>query len=110
MRNKSAVNLYSASGKENGCTTFVGNSNGNFYDFKPINSKVYVPKVGHFLIFPNWLNHMVYPFLCDGERRTVAGNILLYKSKIEKNDEKYDHRVCNFNQGNPLKWKICQDI
>ena len=66
--------------------------------------------IKYFLIFPNWLNHMVYPFLCDGERRTVAGNIVLYKSKIEKNDEKYDHRVCYFNQGNPLKWKVCQDI
>ena len=110
MRNINASDLYSSSGKENGCTTFVGNSNGNFFDFKPLNSKVYIPKVGHFLIFPNWLNHMVYPFSCDGERRTVAGNIVLYKSKIEKNDDKYDHRVSYFDQGNPLKWKICQDI
>ena len=110
MRNTRASNWYSVSGQYNGCTTFVGNSSGNFFDFKPLNSKVYVPKVGHFLIFPNWLNHMVYPFLCDGERRTVAGNIVLYKSKIEKNDKKYDHRVCYFNQGNPLKWKVCQDI
>mgnify|MGYP001243382153 FL=1 len=110
MRNASAGNLYSVSGKDNGCTTFVGNTTGSIFDFKPPNQKVYGPKVGHFLIFPNWLNHMVYPFLCDGERRTVAGNIVLYKSKIEKNDEKYDHRVCYFNQGNPLKWKICQDI
>ena len=86
MRNTRASNWYSVSGQYNGCTTFVGNSSGNFFDFKPLNSKVYVPKVGHFLIFPNWLNHMVYPFLCDGERRTVAGNIVLYKSIIEKND------------------------
>ena len=110
MRNANASNWYSVSGRDNGCTTFVGNSTGSIFDFKPPNQKVYAPKVGHFLIFPNWLNHMVYPFLCDGERRTVAGNIVLYKSKIEKNDEKYDHRVCYFNQGNPLKWKICQDI
>ena len=55
MRNISAGNLYSASGKENGCTTFVGNSTGSFFDFKPLNSKVYVPKVGHFLIFPKTL-------------------------------------------------------
>ena len=53
---------------------------------------------------------MVYPFLCDGEIRTVAGNIVLYKSITEKNDDKYDHSICYFNQGNPLKWKICQDI
>ena len=45
---------------------------------------------------------MVYPFLCDGERRTVAGNILLYKSKLKKMTKKYDHRVCNFNQGKSL--------
>ena len=110
MRNTRAGNWYSVSGQYNGCTTFIGNSTGNFFDFKPLNSKVYAPKVGHFLIFPNWLNHMVYPFLCDGERRTVAGNIVLYKSIIEKNDDKYDQRICYFNQGSPLKWKICQDI
>ena len=48
MRNVNAGDLYSSSGKENGCTTFVGNSNGNFFDFKPLNSKVYIPTVGHF--------------------------------------------------------------
>ena len=62
------------------------------------------------MIFPNWLNHMVYPFLCDGERITVAGNIYFINHTIEKNDDKYDQRICYFNQGNPLKWKICQDI
>ena len=36
MRNINASDLYSSSGKENGCTTFVGNSNGNFFDFKPL--------------------------------------------------------------------------
>ena len=103
MRNANASNWYSVSGRDNGCTTFVGNSTGSIFDFKPPNQKVYAPKVGHFLIFSKLAKPYGLSFLCDGERRTVAGNIVLYKSKIEKNDEKYDHRVCYFNQGNPLK-------
>jgi hypothetical protein len=29
------------------------------------------------IIFPHWLNHMVYPFDCDGERRSISGNITM---------------------------------
>ena len=106
MRNISAGNLYSASGKENGCTTFIGNSSGDPYNFKPLNAKVYKPKVGHFLIFPNWLNHTVYPFMCEGERRTIGGNIALYKTSEER--DKREHSINIFDNGNPLKWKISQ--
>ena len=36
------------------------------------------PKVGQLFIFPNYLHHQVYPFLGDGERRSIAYN-MLYK-------------------------------
>ena len=32
------------------------------------------PKVGMMLIFPSWLKHSVYPFYCDGERRSMSFN------------------------------------
>ena len=40
MNNEEASDLYNSSGKENGCTTFVGNSGGNFFDFQYRNSKL----------------------------------------------------------------------
>ena len=32
------------------------------------------PKLGKMLLFPSWLNHTVYPFYCDGERRSMSFN------------------------------------
>ncbi len=32
------------------------------------------PELGKMLIFPSWLNHSVYPFYCDGERRSMSFN------------------------------------
>lgn len=33
------------------------------------------PREGALYVFPSWLEHVVYPFSGDGERRTVAGNV-----------------------------------
>jgi hypothetical protein len=33
------------------------------------------PEIGKVLVFPSWLQHMVYPFKGEGERRTVASNL-----------------------------------
>jgi hypothetical protein len=33
------------------------------------------PEVGKMYFFPSWLQHMVYPFKGEGERRTVAANL-----------------------------------
>ena len=33
------------------------------------------PEVGKLLVFPSWLQHMVYPFKGKGERRTIASNL-----------------------------------
>ena len=32
------------------------------------------PEVGMMMVFPSWLNHSVYPFYCDGERRSMSFN------------------------------------
>lgn len=32
------------------------------------------PEVGMILVFPSWLKHTVYPFYCDGERRSMSFN------------------------------------
>ncbi len=110
MNNRFADSLYNASGKQDGCTSFIGLSGGNVLDFHPRNTKVYYPEVGKFLIFPSWLNHCVNPFNCDGERRTVAGNIKLKTKSVSHpiNDNKYASNI--FGNGNPLKWKISQDF
>ena len=32
------------------------------------------PEVGMMLVFPSWLKHSVYPFYCEGERRSMSFN------------------------------------
>ena len=44
------------------------------------------PKVGRLLMFPCWLQHAVYPFKGEGERRTVAGNVNCWDIKEEGED------------------------
>ena len=48
------------------------------------------PKVGDFFIFPNHLQHTVYPFRTDGdfERRSVSFNVdWIAKSQYDKQQE-----------------------
>lgn len=41
-----------------------------------------VPQRGDIIVFPNWLEHQVYPFQQPGiERVSVAGNVLIYNWK-----------------------------
>ena len=42
-------------------------------DFRSDNLK-FIPEVGMMVIFPSWLKHSVYPFHCDGERRSMSFN------------------------------------
>ena len=35
------------------------------------------PEVGLMIMFPIWMNHCVYPFRGDGERRSVASNLVI---------------------------------
>jgi len=32
------------------------------------------PEVGKMFLFPSWLRHSVYPFYCEGERRSLSFN------------------------------------
>jgi hypothetical protein len=35
------------------------------------------PEVGLMVMFPIWMNHCVYPFKGEGERRSVASNLVI---------------------------------
>jgi len=73
--------LYDASGDSDGCLAFNYGINSllDVERLRPPQSFVIKPEVGKFLMFPSWLQHMVYPFEGDGERRTVAANLNVWK-------------------------------
>ena len=77
-------NLYNASGDSDGCLAFNYGINSlmDVQRLRPPQSFVIKPEIGKFLMFPSWLQHMVYPFEGDGERRTVAANLNVWK--VEK--------------------------
>jgi len=56
--------------KTNGTIDFI-NGQKNF-----LSKSIYnlIPKVGDFMIFPNYLMHTAYPFNVDGERRSFSFN------------------------------------
>ena len=73
--------LYDASGDSDGCLAFNYGINSllDVERLRPPQSFVIKPEVGKYLMFPSWLQHMVYPFEGDGERRTVAANLNVWK-------------------------------
>ena len=73
--------LYDASGDSDGCLAFNYGINSllDVERLRPPQSFVIKPEVGKFLMFPSWLQHMVYPFEGEGERRTVAANLNVWK-------------------------------
>jgi hypothetical protein len=95
MRNASAKNLFNSSGYLDGCIKFF---NGPFaqrgpMQFRPPKVLDIVPEPGKFVIFPHWLNHTVYPFVVDGERTTISGNVNLFAKtpdELEKEAEEGD--------------------
>jgi len=68
---------YNSSGSCDGYLAFNYGRNEimNVERLRPPQSSEMQPEVGKLLIFPSWLQHMVYPFFGDGERRTVASNL-----------------------------------
>ena len=83
--------LYNASGESDGCLCFnYGQS--STWDrerLRPTQNIVVRPEVGKIYFFPSWMQHMVYPFRGDGERRTVAANLNCFP--MEKNNEPTGH-------------------
>ena len=75
--NTPTYSLYNESGPSDGCIAFqYGQVSVIDSDrLKPAQSFVMTPEVGKLLIFPSWLQHMVYPFKGEGERRTIASNL-----------------------------------
>ena len=79
--------LYNASGNADGCLAFNYGINSliDVERLRPPQSFVIKPEVGKFLMFPSWLQHMVYPFEGEGERRTVAANLNVWNvQEIDK--------------------------
>ena len=72
-----------SSGHFDGCIDFLFSEHGarSTEDLHPSGALTYKPEVGRMFIFPSWVNHTVYPFDCDGERRTVAANLNIWNLK-----------------------------
>ena len=73
--------LYNDSGACDGFLAFTYGRNEimNTERLRPPQSITLQPKVGRQLMFPSWMQHMVYPFFGEGERRTVAANLNCWK-------------------------------
>ncbi len=73
--------LYNSSGNSDGCLAFSYGRSSLFYvdRLEPPQTFIIKPEVGKMLMFPSWLSHIVYPFEGDGERRTVAANLNVWK-------------------------------
>jgi len=69
--------LYNSSGHSDGCLAFQYGRNSLMDADRlfPPQSCVVKPEIGVQYMFPNGLQHMVYPFFGEGERRTVAANL-----------------------------------
>jgi hypothetical protein len=84
--------LYNTSGDCDGYIAFQYGRNElmNTERLRPPQSFVIKPTVGKLLVFPSWLQHMVYPFKGEGERRTVASNLNCWdvpKESLTKGEE-----------------------
>ena len=90
--NEGLYSLYQSSGACDGFLAFTYGRNEimNTQKLRPPQSITLQPKVGRQLVFPSWMQHMVYPFFGKGERRTVAANLNVWDaqpSEGEKNEK-----------------------
>jgi len=69
--------LYNESGHADGCIMFSYGQTSSLDSqrLKPSQLITVTPEVGKLLVFPSWLQHMVFPFKGEGERRTIASNL-----------------------------------
>ena len=83
--------LYNDSGACDGFLAFTYGRNEimNSERLRPPQSISIQPKVGRQLMFPSWLQHMVYPFFGEGERRTVAANLNCWPQTPHKKSREY---------------------
>ena len=88
--NESNYSLYNDSGACDGFLAFTYGRNEimNTERLRPPQSITLQPKVGRQLMLPSWMQHMVYPFFGEGERRTVAANLNCWKQSELNNNNK----------------------
>ena len=85
--NDGEYNLFGASGNSDGFLAFNYGKTSSLDNpmLKPPTTCTIQPEVGKLFIFPIWLQHMVYPFKGEGERRTIAANLCAWhKDNAEK--------------------------
>ena len=79
-------NLFNASGNCDGFITFYhGATGGSRQDAELLRPPQHVtlkPLVGTMYFFPSWMQHSVYPFFGEGERRTVAANMNIWPEEV----------------------------
>tara|TARA_R100001163_G_scaffold24970_1_gene20595 strand:- start:307 stop:1029 length:723 start_codon:yes stop_codon:yes gene_type:complete len=80
------ISLYDSSGAIDGFINFTYglNQSKDPERLRPPQQVMIKPAVGKLLLFPSWMQHCVYPFKGEGERRTVAGNLNCHS--ITKNE------------------------
>ena len=90
--------LNHASGLIDGWTQFTWelNSSQDLFRMKCQSQEAVQPVEGRLLIWPNWLDHEVFPFFGEGERRTFVANFNIFDSIQEK--EKYSNVLKEHNK------------
>jgi hypothetical protein len=86
---KAGANLFNSSGGCDGFITFYCGPSGSDRDtavLRPPGTMTIKPEVGKIYFFPSWLQHSVYPFFGEGERRSVAGNLSMWQTPEIKNE------------------------
>ena len=81
--------LYNDSGACDGFLAFTYGRNEimNTKRLRPPQSTSIQPIVGRQLMFPSWMQHMVYPFFGKGERRTVAANLNVWDTEPQEGEK-----------------------
>ena len=87
--NTEDYNLYNSSGAIDGFINFTYglNQTSDPERLRPSQSRYVKPEEGKLLLFPSWMQHTVYPFFGEGERRTVAGNMNCFNVTEEQMKE-----------------------
>ena len=88
-RDDQRVDLYESSGAIDGFINFTYglNQTADPERLRPLQSRYIMPVPGKLLLFPSWMQHTVYPFFGEGERRTVAGNLNCFDLTKEQIEE-----------------------
>tara|TARA_R100001594_G_scaffold7561_4_gene20367 strand:+ start:3932 stop:4693 length:762 start_codon:yes stop_codon:yes gene_type:complete len=98
-----AGDLRNASGAHDGFLGFLV-GDGDVHDTERLRFSGYTPikpEVGKLYVFPSWTQHVVWPFFGEGERRTVAANVNMFRlEQLSPEDQaRYKEHKQKFGQG-----------